>query len=91
MNFSNASTRSTGLEIYQRYREGATSEIVKRSDRAKGFILLPKRWVVERTLAWLNHCRHWATDWECLNRRARAFLILASIRLMARKLGRVME
>ena len=91
MNFSNASTRSTGLEIYQRYREGTTSEIVKRSDQAKGFILLPKRWVVERTLAWLNRCRRLAKDWECLNRRARAFLILASIRLMARRLGRVME
>ena len=66
-------------------------EIVKRSDQAKGFILLPKRWVVERTLAWLNRCRRLAKDWECLNRRARAFLILASIRLMARRLGRVME
>ena len=66
-------------------------EIVKRSDQAKGFILQPKRWVVEQTLAWLNRCRRLAKDWECLNRRARAFLILASIRLMARRLGRVME
>jgi transposase len=32
-------------------------EIVKRSDQAKGFVVLPKRWVVERTLAWLNRCR----------------------------------
>jgi len=57
-------------------------EIVKRSDHAKGFVLLPKRWVVERTLAWLNRCRRLAKDWECLNRKARAFLLLASIRLM---------
>src|ERR1700678_4007260 len=61
-------------------------EIVKRSDQAKGFVLLPKRWVVERTLAWLNRCRRLAKDWECLNRKARAFLLLASIRLMLRKL-----
>ena len=64
-------------------------EIVKRSDQAKGFVLLPKRWVVERTLAWLNRCRRLAKDWEGLNRKARAFLILASIRLMVRRLGRV--
>jgi transposase len=66
-------------------------EIVKRSDQAKGFILLPKRWVVERTLAWLNRCRRLAKDWECLNRKARAFLLLASIRLMARRVGRNTE
>ena len=61
-------------------------EIVKRSDQAKGFIVLPKRWVVERTLGWLNRCRRLAKDWENLNRKALAFLRLASIRLMLRKL-----
>ena len=34
-------------------------EIVKRSDQAKGFMTLPKRWIVERTIAWLNRCRRW--------------------------------
>src|SRR3954447_19023900 len=61
-------------------------EIVKRSDAAKGFTVLPKRWIVERTIAWLNRCRRLAKDWECLNRKALAFLRLASIRLMLRKL-----
>jgi transposase len=61
-------------------------EIVKRSDQAKGFVTLPKRWIVERTLAWLGRCRRLAKDWECLNRKALAFLRLASIRLMLRKL-----
>ena len=61
-------------------------EIVKRSDHAKGFIVLPKRWVVERTFAWLGRCRRLAKDWENLNRRGLAFLRLASIRLMLRKL-----
>ena len=61
-------------------------EIVKRADRAQGFVVLPKRWVVERTFAWLNRCRRLAKDWEMLNQKARAFLLLASIRLMLRKL-----
>jgi transposase len=62
------------------------TEIVKRSDRIKGFLVLPKRWIVERTIAWLNRCRRLAKDWENLNRNALAFLKLASIRLMLRKL-----
>jgi transposase len=62
------------------------TEIVKRSDHAKGFAVLPKRWIVERTIAWLNPCRRLAKDWENLNRNGLAFVKLASIRLMLRKL-----
>jgi putative transposase len=61
-------------------------EIVKHSDRVKGFVVLPQRWIVERTIAWLNRCRRLAKDWENRNRKALAFLRLASIRLMLRKL-----
>ena len=61
-------------------------EIVKRSDAAKGFMVLPKRWIVERTIAWLNRCRRLAKNWECLNRSALAFLRWASVRLMLRRL-----
>jgi transposase len=67
-------------------------EIVKRSDQAKGFVVLPKRWILgssprtERTFAWLGRCRRLAKDWENLNCKALAFLRLASIRLMLRKL-----
>ncbi len=60
-------------------------EIVKRSDLHK-FVVLPRRWIVERTIAWLNRCRRLAKDWECLNRSGLAFLRWASIRLMLRKL-----
>jgi transposase len=60
-------------------------EIVKRSE-LHAFAVLPKRWIVERTIAWLNRCRRLAKDWENLNRKALAFLRLASIRLMLRKL-----
>lgn len=63
-----------------------TLEIIKRSDSVKGFEVLPRRWVVERTFAWLGRCRRLAKDWECLNTTALAFLKLASIRLMIRRL-----
>jgi len=62
------------------------AEIVKRSDCTKGFDVLPKRWIVERTIAWLNRCRRLAKDWENLNRKGLAFLRLASIRFMLRRL-----
>ena len=61
-------------------------DIVKRSDQAQGFVVLPRRWVVERTLAWLNRCRRLAKDFENLTRMAVAFLRMASIRLMLRRL-----
>jgi transposase len=77
----------------QQFRNGVKAflphlsiEIVKRSDVAKGFKVIPRRWVVERTLAWLGRCRRLAKDFECLTRNALAFLRLASIRLMLRKL-----
>ncbi|MGH8553433.1 MAG: transposase, partial [Methylococcales bacterium] len=49
-------------------------EIVKRSDQVKGFVKLPKRWIVERTFAWLNRCRRLAKDWENLNLSPLMFL-----------------
>src|SRR5258707_1126330 len=70
----------------QRTMAQVNVEIVKRSDGVRGFVILPKRWLVERSFAWLNRCRRLAKDWECLSRKALAFLRLASIRLMLRKL-----
>ncbi len=64
-------------------------EIVKRSDTAKGFEVLPKRWIVERTFGWLGRCRRLAKDFENLARRALAFLRLAMIRLMLRRVARL--
>ena len=72
----------------QRVISQVNLEIVKRSDAAKTFIVLPRRWIVERTIGWLNRCRRLAKHWECLNRNALAFLRWASIRLMLRKLCR---
>jgi len=60
-------------------------EIVKRSDIGK-FVVLHKRWIVERTIGWLNRCRRLAKDWECWNRNTFAFLRWASVRRMVRRL-----
>jgi transposase len=75
-------------QAFKRVLSQVEVQIVKRSDQAKGFVVLPRRWVVERTLAWLNRCRRLAKDWENLNVKARALLLLASIRLMVRRLCR---
>jgi transposase len=57
-------------------------EIVKRSDTARGFVVLSKRWIVEGTFAWLGRCRRLAKDFENLTRSHLAFVQLAMIRLM---------
>jgi putative transposase len=57
-------------------------EIIKRSDAAKGFEVLPKRWVVERTFAWLLHHRRLVRDYEKTVASAQAFVYLAAIRIM---------
>jgi transposase len=62
-------------------------EIVSRGD-ARGFVPLAKRWIVERTFAWLGRCRRLAKDFENLAVNALAFLGLGMIRLMLRRLVR---
>ena len=65
-----------------------TIEIVKRSDADKGFVLLPRRWVVERTFAWLNRNRRLAKDFEALVTTAATWVIIASVKLIMRRLAR---
>ena len=65
-----------------------TLEIVRRSDAAKGFVLLPRRWVVERTLAWLNRNRRLAKDFEATLASAQAWIYIASVKLLSRRLAR---
>jgi len=67
---------------------GWTIEIIRRNATAKGFELLPRRWVVERTFAWLGRCRRPAKDWETTIESSTAWPYLASIRLMTRRLAR---
>lgn len=65
-----------------------TLEIVRRSDTANGFELLPRRWVVERTLAWLNRNRRLAKDFENTVTTAETWLYLASVQLLVRRIAR---
>lgn len=65
-----------------------TVQIVKRSDTAQGFEVIPRRWVVERTLAWLGRCRRMAKDWEETVASAEAWLLLAHIRRVTGRLAR---
>lgn len=65
-----------------------TIEIVERPPGVKGFQLLPRRWVVERTFAWLGRSRRLAKDFEASIASATAWLLLASIRLLSRRLAR---
>ena len=65
-----------------------TIEIIKRSDTANGFEVLPRRRVVERTFAWLGRCRRLAKDWEASIESSTAWAFIASIKLMTRRLAR---
>jgi transposase len=65
-----------------------TIEIVKRTDKAKGFEVLPRRWVVERTFAWLGRCRRLAKDFERTIESAQAWVFIANIRMLTRRRAR---
>lgn len=67
---------------------GPTIEIVKRPDGVKGFVVIARRWVVERTFAWLGRCRRLAKDWEATIASSDAWLLVASIRRTVRLIAR---
>lgn len=62
-------------------------EIIKRTDKGK-FVVLPKRWIVERTFAWLSRYRRLAKDFERFAETGKAFIHLAMIRLMTTRLAK---
>jgi transposase len=63
-------------------------EIVKRSEDMKGFLMLPRRWVVERTFSWFGRNRRLAKDFENLAESLLAFVTLACIQIAIRRLAR---
>uniref|UniRef100_A0AAU2UW24 IS5 family transposase n=1 Tax=Streptomyces sp. NBC_00003 TaxID=2903608 RepID=A0AAU2UW24_9ACTN len=65
-----------------------TLEIVKRSDDMTGFVVLPRRWVVERSLGWLLRTRRLCRDYETLPASSEAFIYFSASMLMARRLAR---
>lgn len=62
-------------------------EVVRRPEQRKGFVVLPKRWVVERTFGWLMRCRRLVRDYEVLPETSETFIYLAMIRIMVRRLA----
>lgn len=65
-----------------------TIEIIKRSDMAQGFEVLPRRWVVERTFTWLGRCHRLAKDFKATIASAVAWAFVAHIRTLTRRLAR---
>ena len=74
--------------LVDRVREpaGWGLEVVRRPDDARGFVALPKRWIVERAFAWLGKCRRLSKDYEQLADSSAAMIRLAMIGLMTRRL-----
>ena len=66
-----------------------TLEIVKRSDDLSGFVVLPKRWIVERTFGWLGRYRRLSKDYEGRTDNSEAMILIAMINLMSRRLAGV--
>jgi transposase len=62
-------------------------QVVRRPVNTKGFVLLPKRWVVERSSGWFNWCRRLSKDYEILPQTHETFVQMAMIRLMLRRLA----
>jgi transposase len=68
--------------------EGLAIDIVKRSDSAADFVVLSKRWMVERTFGWLSRRRRLAKDWKATIASSEAWLLIASIRRAVRLIAR---
>ena len=62
--------------------------VVQRPEEQKGFVVLPRRWIVERTFAWLNHHRRLSKDYERQETTSETMVRIAMIRLMVRRLAR---
>ena len=73
------------LWVQAKYRIVLAS--VARAEGQKGFAVLPHRWVVERTLAWLNQCRRLSKDYEELPTTSETFVYVAMTRLMLKRLA----
>jgi putative transposase len=76
-----------GLEAWALEAGGWRLEVVRRPSDAKGWVTLPKRWIVERTFAWLGKCRRLSKDYEATTRSSAAMVRLAMIHLMVRRLS----
>lgn len=71
--------------VFERYRW--IIEVVLRSDTQSGFVVIPKRWIVERTFGWFFWCRRLSKDYEVLPQTSETFVYIAMIRLMLKRLA----
>jgi len=79
------------LEVEMIRTDGPAVEIVRRPGAAKGFVVIARRWVVERTLAWIGRCRRLSRDWETSIASSEAWTLIASIRRLTRRVARQVE
>jgi putative transposase len=77
----------TWVALLRRYRP-VRLEIVKRAARAQGFVVLPKRWIVERTFAWVGKYRRLSKDYEYHTAASEAMIYVAMIHIMVRRIAR---
>lgn len=76
------------LVTWSKSRLGLTLKTVSRPKDASGFVILPRRWVVERSLAWIMHARRHARDYERLIQHSESLITWAAITLMTRRITR---
>ena len=86
--FADGGYRGDTLAEFVDGKDSRTLEIVKRPDDVKGFVVIARRWVVERTFAWLGRCRHLAKDWEKSIASSESWAYIASIRMISRRIAR---
>lgn len=82
------SAYSGRAQIYCHIQLGALMSVIKKSDLKK-FVVIPKRWVVERTLAWLNNYRRLSKDYERTISSSTNFVLIADIRRMLKRLCQI--
>jgi putative transposase len=86
--FADAAYGRSGLPTWVAVTFGWVLQTVLRPVRAKGFVVLPKRWIVERTFAWLGRSRRHSKDYEQTSESSVAMIQISMIHLMARRLDR---
>lgn len=86
--FADGGYAGNKLEVEMIRTDGPAIEIVRRPGHAKGFVVIARRWVVERTLAWLGRCRRLSKDWETSVASSEAWTLIASIRRLSRRIAR---
>jgi putative transposase len=76
-----------GLAAWLQREYGVELEIVTRAPEQRGFVALPRRWVVERSLAWAGRCRRLAKEYEHLAASSMAMIYLAACHLLLKRLA----